>query len=139
MGSPQSMLRLWLRVWMVVFALGAVDFLVFPTVTLAVLNSAGNLFGMPAIPARVTEFWAVLAVAYMVLVAAFCWEATNDPGIDPQPVRFLILGKTASSLVSLLYFIVVVHAFAFLANFLVDGFIAAGTYVLLRREVQAVR
>ena len=126
------MLRLWLRTWMVVFALGAVDFLVFPTVTLNVLNSAGNLFAMPAIPSRVVEFWAVLAVAYMVLVTAFCWEATKQAGVDPQPVRFLIVGKTASSLVSLLYFLVVVHAFAFLANFLVDGFVAAGTFLLLR-------
>ena len=117
---------------MVAFALGAVDFLVFPTVTISVLNSAGNLLGMPAIPSRVTEFWAVLAVAYMVLVAAFCWEATNQAGVDPQPVRFLVLGKATSSLVSILYFVVVVHAFAFLANFLVDGFIAAGTWALLR-------
>lgn len=132
MVASDSLLRVWLRAWMVVFALGAIDFLVFPTVTLNVLNSAGSLFGMPAIPSRVTEFWAVLAVAYMVLVAAFCWAATKERGIDAQPVRFLVLGKTTSSLVSLLYFLVVVHAFAFLANFLVDGFIAAGTFVLLR-------
>jgi len=132
MVVPDSLLRLWLRAWMVVFALGAIDFLIFPTLTLNVLNSAGSLFGMPAIPARLTEFWAVLAVAYMVLVAAFCWEATRERGLDAQPVRFLVLGKTTSSLVSLLYFVVVVHAFAFLANFLVDGFIAAGTFALLR-------
>jgi uncharacterized membrane protein len=139
MDPATRRLRLLLRGLMVVFALGAVDFLVFPNLTIKILNASGSAFGLPALEWRAHEFWAVLAVAYMVLVTAFCWEATRRPGVEAQPVRFLIIGKTASSLVSLLYFVIAVQAFAFLANFLVDGLIAAVTWFLYRQAFSTAR
>lgn len=124
---------------MVVFALGAIGFLVTPVLVLASLNATGSALGMPPLPSHEYQFWSVLAVAYMVLVTAFCWDATRTPEVRSDPVRYLILGKTASSLVSLAFFLLGVHAFAFLANFVVDGFIAAGTFLLLRSYRHAPR
>ena len=124
---------------MVTFGLGAVAFLLFPTVVIQVLNASGRPFGMTELDARQHEFWAVLAVGYMVLVTAFCYEAQRQALVAELPVRFLLLGKLTSSLVSLLYFVVAVHAFAFLANFFVDGGIVLITWGFYRAAFAARR
>jgi hypothetical protein len=133
MGVASKRLRLLLRLWVVVFALGAITFLVFPGLTVQALNSAGRGFRMPELPATAAQFWVGLAVSYMVLVTALCLEAQRGGRLRVAPIRFLLLGKASSSLVSLLYFALVLHAFAFLANFVVDGSIVAVTYLLLRQ------
>jgi hypothetical protein len=115
---------------MITFALGAIAFLVFPGLTVHMLNQAGAEIGLPALPTGNAQFWVGLAVAYMVLVTSFCWEATRTREISDQAVRFLLTGKAASALVSLVYFAIALHAFAFLANFVVDGAIFAVTYLL---------
>jgi hypothetical protein len=127
-------LRLLLRLWVVIFALGAVDFFVFPSVTVRTLNSAGKALGMHqvAVLAGGQDFWLTLAVPYMILVAAFSWVAQRGDRISAQPVQFLILAKTASSLTSLALFALGGFAYPFLANFVVDGAIAAITYWLYR-------
>jgi hypothetical protein len=121
---------------MVIFALGALGFLITPTLVVATLNAAGSALGMPPLPSHEYQFWNVLAVAYMVLVTAFCWDAIRGGGVRTAPVRYLVIGKAASSIVSLVFFAVALHAFAFLANFVVDGLIAAGTFLLLRGYAQ---
>lgn len=127
-------LRLLLRVWAVIFALGAIDFLVFPYLTVRTLNSAGSALGMHRVVALNggQDFWLTLAVPYMILVAAFSWVAQRGEKIAAQPVQFLILAKTASSLTSLALFGLGGFAYAFLSNFIVDGAIALITYWFYR-------
>ncbi len=127
-------LRLLLRIWAVIFALGAIDFFVFPYLTVRILNSTARSLGMHQVTALSggQDFWLTLAVPYMILVAAFSWVAQRGVRIQAQPVQFLLLAKAASSLTSLALFLLGGFAYPFLANFVVDGAIFAITYWFYR-------
>jgi hypothetical protein len=131
---PTRRLRLLLRIWAVIFALGAIDFLVFPYLTVRTLNSAGRALGMHEVAALNAgqDFWLTLAVPYMILVAAFSWVAQRSERISAQPVQFLMLAKASSSLTSLVLFVFGGFPYAFLANFVVDGAIVLITYWFYR-------
>lgn len=118
------MLRLWLRVWGVIFALGALDFLLLPTRTVENLNLIGARLGLATTPPA-PGYWVPLAAAYMVLIAVFCWDGQ---------ARYLLLAKVSSSLFAFGWFVFAGLQFPFLAAAAVDGLIAAGTALLLRRE-----
>src|SRR5712691_12072088 len=119
-------LRLLLRIWTVIFLLGAVDFFVFPYLTVKILNSTARSPCMHQVVALNggQDFWLTLAVPYMILVAAFSWIAQRGSRIQAQPVQFLMLAKASSSLTSLALFLFGGFAYPFLANFVVDGAIA---------------
>jgi hypothetical protein len=123
-----------LRVWAVIFALGAIDFFVFPYVTVRILNSGAHALGMHEVTALNAgrDFWLTLAVPYMILVAAFSWVAQRGSKIAAQPVQFLMLAKASSSLTSLALFLFGGFPYAFLANFIVDGLIVLITYWFYR-------
>ena len=127
-------LRLLLRIWTVVFALGAIDFFVFPYLTVRILNSTARSLGMHEVTALNAgqDFWLTLAVPYMILVAALSWVAQRGERIQAQPVQFLMLAKASSSLTSLALFVFGGFPYAFLANFVVDGAIALVTYSFYR-------
>ena len=127
-------LRLLLRIWAVVFALGAIDFFVFPFLTVRILNSTAHSLGMHQVIALNAgqDFWLTLAVPYMILVAAFSWVAQRGEKISAQPVQFLMLAKVSSSLTSLALFLLGGFAYPFLANFVVDGAIVLITYWFYR-------
>lgn len=119
-----AVLKLWLRVWGVVFALGALDFLLLPTRTVQSLNAAGARLGLSATPAS-PGYWVPLAAAYMVLIAVFCWDGQ---------ARYLLIAKVTSSAFALGWFLLAGLQFPFLAAGVIDGLIAAGTAALLRSE-----
>src|SRR5713226_10679427 len=91
-------LRLLLRIWTVVFALGAINFLVFPYLTVRILNSTAKTLGMHEVVALNAgqDFWLTLAVPYMILIAALSWVAQRGARINAQPVQFLMLAKASS-------------------------------------------
>jgi hypothetical protein len=78
------------------------------------------------------DFWLTLAVPYMILVAAFSWVAQRGPRMQAQPVQFLMLAKSSSSLISLALFLLGGFAYPFLANFVVDGAIVLITFWFYR-------
>ena len=123
MSPASKRLRLLLRIWVVIFVLGAFDFFVFPYLTIRTLDSTAKSFGMHEVAALDAgqDFWLTLAVPYMILVAAFSWVAQRGPRIQAQPVQFLMLAKASSSLISLALFLFGGFAYPFLANFVVDG------------------
>jgi hypothetical protein len=131
-------LKLLLRVWAVLFALGAIDFFVFPYLTVRILNSAAHALGMREVIALNAgqDFWLALAVPYMILVAAFSYVAQRGTKIAAQPVQFLMLAKASSSLTSLALFLFGGFPYAFLANFVVDGLIVLITYWFYRAARQ---
>jgi hypothetical protein len=133
-GMATKRLRLLLRIWTVIFALGAIDFFVFPYQTVRILNSTAKSLGMHTVVALNAgqDFWLTLAVPYMILVAAFSWVAQRGARIAAQPVQFLMLAKAASSLTSLALFVFGGFAYPFLANFVVDGSIVVITYWFYR-------
>jgi hypothetical protein len=123
-----------LRIWAVLFALGAVDFFVFPYLTARLLNSTAKSLGMHEVVALNggQDFWLTLAVPYMILVTAFSWIAQRGARIQAQPVQLLMLAKASSSLTSLALFLLGGFAYPFLANFVVDGAISLITFWLYR-------
>jgi hypothetical protein len=127
-------LRLLLRIWIVVFTLGAIDFFVFPYLTVRILDGTAKSLGMHEAVALNAgqDFWLTLAVPYMILVAAFSWVAQRGEKISAQPVQFLMLAKASSSLVSLALFLLAGFVYPFLANFAVDGAIVLITYWFYR-------
>ena len=129
--DPSERLVLWLRIWGVIFALGAADFLLLPAQTVRSLNAVGHRLGFaPALEAP--GFWVPLAAAYMVLIAAFCFEGQRGGRPAGGPVRYLLLAKVSSAAAALGWFVFGGLAFPFLAAGAVDGLIAAGTFALLR-------
>lgn len=127
-------LRILLRIWAVVFALGAIDFFVFPYLTVRILNSTAASLGMHQVTALNAgqDFWLTLAVPYMILVAAISWVAQRGDRIRALPVQFLLLAKASSSLTSLALYLLAGFAYPFLANFAVDGAIVLITFWLYR-------
>ena len=117
-----------------IFALGAIDFFVFPYLTVRTLNASAKALGMHEVRALNAgqDFWLTLAVPYMILVAAFSWVAQRGARIAAQPVQFLMLAKASSSLTSLALFLFGGFPYAFLANFVVDGGIVVITYWFYR-------
>jgi hypothetical protein len=134
MSPASKRLRLLLRIWVVIFVLGAFDFFVFPYLTIRILDSTAKSLGMHEVAALDAgqDFWLTLAVPYMILVAAFSWVAQRGTRIQAQPVQFLLLAKTSSSLISLALFLFGGFAYPFLANFVVDGAIVLITYWFYR-------
>jgi hypothetical protein len=133
-GMATKRLRLLLRAWAVIFALGAIDFFVFPYLTVRILNSTAKSLGMHTVIDLNAgqDFWLTLAVPYMILVTALSWVAQRGARISAQPVQFLMLAKAASSLTSLALFVLAGFAYPFLANFAVDGAIVLITYWFYR-------
>src|SRR3989475_9092562 len=127
-------LRLLSRVWTVVFALGAIDFFVFPYLTVRILNSTAKSLGMHEVvaPNAGQDFWLTLAVPYMIVVAALSWVAQRGERIQAQPVQFLMLAKASSSLTSLALLLFGGFPYALLPNFVVDGAIVLITYWFYR-------
>jgi hypothetical protein len=125
MAPASRRLRWLLRIWIVIFVLGALDFFVFPYLTIRILDSTAKSLGMHEVAALDAgqDFWLTLAVPYMILVAAFSWVAQRGPRIQAQPVQFLMLAKASSSLISLALFFFGGFAYPFVANFVVDGVI----------------
>ena len=134
MTPASKRLRLLLRIWAVIFALGAFDFFVFPYITIRILDSTAKSLGMHEVAALDAgqDFWLTLAVPYMILVAALSWVAQRGPRIQAQPVQFLMLAKASSSLISLALFLFGGFAYPFLANFVVDGAIVLITFWFYR-------
>ena len=124
-------LQLWLRVWAPMFAAGGALFYLAPGKVTASMNRGARLVGMEESPTDADNLWVVLAGAYMVLITGLSRTAAKDPLGRRELVRFLMLGKAASSLGALGYFLVRRRAYAFLVNFVVDGAILATTARLL--------
>ena len=117
-----------------IFALGAVDFFVFPYLTVRILDGTAHALGMHQVVALNAgqDFWLTLAVPYMILVAAFSWIAQRGERIRALPVQLLMLAKASSSLTSLALFLLAGFAYPFLANFAVDGAIVLITFWFYR-------
>lgn len=130
-NAAEARLKAWLRVWAPTFALGGAAFYLLPGAVTSSLNQGARLTALEESPVDADNLWIVLAGAYMALIAGISWRAAEDPVRHRDLVRFLMLGKAASSFGALGYFLFKRRSYAFLANFLLDGAILAGTAKLL--------
>jgi len=113
-----------LRLFAVLFAIGAVGFLVRPDETVTDLDRLGALVGLPTLQrtavAGVSDFWLPLAIANMATIAACAWLAAGDVRRRRALVYPIVVSKLASSATGVLLFVRWSAAFPFLAVALVD-------------------
>ena len=116
-----------LRLLAASFAIVGILFIVTPDGVLDVISDFGDwlpLGSFTRAPETTEQFWLALAFAYMVVITGICLVAQMDVVRYRPLLLVLAVGKTASSLGSLAFFLVDEHVFIYLLNFLVDGFLA---------------
>lgn len=122
--TRQQLVRVSGLVLAAAFAVVGVIFLVLPGDVLGVFNSAGRRFGLPPSTTAAHTLYLALALAYMYVVTALAVMMARHPDTRAYP-SMLVQAKAASALVCLFLFVVQEHYAIFLANFVVDGAIAA--------------
>jgi hypothetical protein len=132
-STADQRLKTWLTVWAPLFMLGGTAFYLLPGRVTGSMNRGARLVKMEESPVDADNLWVVLAMAYMALITAITAQAaTSDDRVRREElVRYLMVGKAASSFGALGYFLFKRRAYSFLANFLLDGSILAVTYKLL--------
>lgn len=114
-----------LRLLAATFAVVGLLFIAVPSGVLDVISDVGEWFGNETRAPHTQEYlWLALSFAYMVVITGICLVAQADVVRYRPLLLVLAAGKTASSLGSLLFFVIQSHVFIYLLNFLVDGFLA---------------
>ena len=116
---------------LIFFVVGAV-FLSIPGRVLVFFNSLSGSLGMASTPVIDIDFYVVLAVAYMYLVALIAFWMFKHPENTHFPL-LLANGKLVSSLLSVYIFSVHLPSLIFLANFLVDSMIGLVALIFYRK------
>jgi hypothetical protein len=114
-----------LRLLALSFALVGTIFLVAPDGTLGVLSDLGEEIGdFTRAPETTEQFWLGLGFAYMVVITGICLVVSFDVVRYRPLLLVLAAGKAASSLTTLGFYLFDQDVFAYLLNFIVDGFLA---------------
>jgi hypothetical protein len=120
-----------LRLLAASFALVGLLFIVTPDGVLGTLDDFGDLFGdfSPA-PETAEQLWLALGFAYMTVITGICLVVQADVVRYRPLLLVLAAGKAASSLAALGFYLFDDDVFAYLLNFLVDGFLVGVALVL---------
>jgi hypothetical protein len=128
-----------LRLLAATFAAVGILFIALPDGTLGALDDFGEWLPLgefaPA-PETTQQLWLALGFAYMTVITGICLLASIDVVRYRALLLVLAAGKTASSLAALGFYLFDEDVFAYLLNFLVDGFlvgVALGLYGLIGR------
>jgi hypothetical protein len=123
--SAERFAVLSLRLMAVGFAVVGVLFIAVPNGVLDVISDLGDsLGGFSRAPHTEEQLWLALAFAYMVVITGICLVAQADVVRYRPLLLVLAVGKTASSLGSLGFYLSDEDVFIYLLNFLVDGALA---------------
>jgi hypothetical protein len=126
-----------LRALALSFAVVGILFIAVPNGTLDAISDLGDAIGdFPRAPHGTEQLWLALGFSYMVVITAICLVAQADPVRYRPLLLVLAVGKAASSLASLAFFVFDEDVFAYLLNFLVDGslvFVALWLWSLVGR------
>jgi uncharacterized membrane protein len=117
---------------MFLFAVTGLLFLSIPNQVLTLFNHFSSYFGLPESPFTSFNFYLILAVGYMYLVTVLALFMYLHPENKYFP-QLLAHAKIASSLLSLLFFLIHAHYLIYLANFVIDGFIGIGVIMLFTK------
>jgi hypothetical protein len=111
-----------LRLLALTFAVVGILFIAVPDGVLDVLDDLGDAIGSFATAPDSTEkLWLALGFAYMVVITGICVVVSLDVVRYRPFLIVLALGKTASSLAALGFYVFDSNVFAYLLNFVVDG------------------
>src|SRR5262245_17791094 len=123
--KAESFVVLSLRVLALSFAVVGILFIAVPNGVLDVITDLGDeIGGFSRAPHGTEQLWLALGFSYMVVIAGICLVAQADVVRYRSLVLLLAVGKTASSLTSLGFYVFDDDVFAYLLNFLVDGSLA---------------
>jgi hypothetical protein len=121
----ESFVVLSLRLLALSFAVVGILFIAVPNGVLNVISDLGDdLGGFSRAPHGTEQLWLALGFSYMVAITGICAIAQADVVRYRALVLLLAVGKTASSLASLGFYLFDEDVFAYLLNFLVDGSLA---------------
>ena len=114
-----------LRLLAASFAIVGIFFIVFQNGVLDVISDLGDeIGGFTRAPHTDEQFWLGLGFAYMVVITAICVLTQVDVVRYRALLLVLAVGKTASSLATLGFYLFDQDVFIYLLNFFVDGFLA---------------
>jgi len=119
-----------------VFGIVGLLFLVVPGSVVGFFNSLSQVLGMAGAPLEGHGFYFILAVGYMYVVAFLAYLMYRNPG-NLHLLLVLINAKSASSILSIFFFVFVHPYLMFLVNGVVDGAIAFGL-ILLQTKMKSV-
>jgi hypothetical protein len=124
-AKAEALVVLSLRLLAVSFAVVGILFIAVPSGVLDTISDLGDSLGsFSRAPHTQEDLWLALAFAYMVVITGICVVAQADVVRYRPFILVLAVGKTASSLGSLGFYLFDEHVFIYLLNFLVDGFLA---------------
>ena len=111
-----------LRLLALSFAVVGILFIAVPNGVLDTISDLGDWIGsFPRAPHGTEQLWLALGFSYMVVITGLCLIAQADV-VRYRPLLLLLaVGKAASSLTSLAFFVFDDDVFIYLLNFLVDG------------------
>jgi hypothetical protein len=117
----------------IVFAGVGLLFLLLPGAVLHFFNNLSVSFGLQSSPVEDINFYLILAIGYMYIVAMLAWFMFRQPENHYFPI-LLLNAKLASSILSLIFFFSISHALIYLVNGVVDGLIGAAVHVMYRKQ-----
>lgn len=124
-AKAEAFVVLSLRLLAVSFAVVGILFIAVPSGVLDTISDLGDsLGGFSRAPHTQEDLWLALAFAYMVVITGICLVTQADVVRYRPFILVLAVGKTASSLGSLGFYLFDDDVFIYLLNFLVDGFLA---------------
>jgi hypothetical protein len=115
-----------LRLLAASFALVGLLFIAAPDGTLGALDDFGDwlpLGSFEPAPETAEQLWLALGFAYMTVITGICLVVSTDVVRYRPLLLVLAAGKAASSLAALGFYLFDADVFAYLLNFLVDGFL----------------
>jgi uncharacterized membrane protein YhhN len=116
----------------IIFGIVGLIFLVIPEHVLNFFNKISPSLGFMESPVQGVGFYLILAVAYMYLVMMLAYLMYKHPE-NPTFPFLLISGKSASSILSFVVFVIDYQFLIYLTNGIVDGLIAIGVFLLSRK------
>ena len=118
----ESFVVLGLRVLALSFAVVGILFIAVPDGVLDAISDLGDELGdFSRAPHGTEQLWLALGFSYMVVITGICLVAQSNVVRYRPLLLVLAVGKAASSLTSLGFYLFDEDVFAYLLNFLVDG------------------
>ena len=120
--KAESFVILSLRLLALSFAVVGILFIAVPNGVLDTISDLGDEIGdFSRAPHGTEQLWLALGFSYMVVITGICLVAQADVVRYRPLLLVLAVGKAASSLTSLGFYLFDEDVFAYLLNFLVDG------------------
>jgi len=121
-----------------IFGVVGLLLLFLPEGVLILFNTISSFVGFQKSAVYGVSLYLILSVGYMYLVTLFAFLMYRQPDNKVFPM-LLVNGKSASSILSFLFFLVYRPYLIFLTNGVIDGLIAVGVFVLNRKARGALK